>query len=365
MKRAVAPPRSILVKEVNWLGDLVISLPALRALRAAFPSAELAVLVKRELAGFFDGLAWIDRVLAYQVRGGWPPLADQARVVATIRRAEFDLAVMFPKSFESALWAALARIPRRAGLAAQLRGPLLTDRTAPSQAMAERHQMFDYLQMLRDTLGIETAPRLPALEVGERRRRMMAEWLAGRRRRPAVPLIALAAGAAYGPAKEWPAERYAALVDRLGEAHECVLVGAPGERARCEQIVAASRTGAIVAAGATDVGDLLALLSLCAGFAGNDSGAMHVAAALGLPTVGIFGSTSPRRTGPLGPRVRVVYERTECSPCLARTCRFEHYDCLRRIGVDAVAAALADARSAAPAAAVPDAPPGFTDPRIV
>jgi len=122
---------------------------------------------------------------------------------------------------------------------------------------------------------------------------------------------------------------------------EVVLVGAPGERERCDEIAARSGAGAIVAAGETDVGDLVALLSLADGFAGNDSGAMHVAGALGIPTVGIFGSTRPDRTGPLGPRCRVLYHRIECSPCLARTCRFGHYDCLKGISVEEAVAALA------------------------
>jgi heptosyltransferase-2 len=119
-----------------------------------------------------------------------------------------------------------------------------------------------------------------------------------------------------------------------------VLVGTPAERARCTEIANASRAGAIVAAGETDVGDLVALLSLSQGFAGNDSGAMHVAGALGIPTVGIFGSTDPNRTGPLGPLTRVLYERIACSPCLDRTCRFGHYECLKRISVEQVVDAL-------------------------
>src|SRR5207237_3484045 len=124
----------------------------------------------------------------------------------------------------------------------------------------------------------------------------------------------------------------ASLIDRLAEmaGAECVLVGAPAERPRSLEIAAASAAGAIVAAGETDVGDLVALLSLSQGFAGNDSGAMHVAGALGIPTVGIFGSTDPDRTGPLGPHTRLLYERIACSPCLDRTWRFGHCECLER-----------------------------------
>jgi heptosyltransferase-2 len=168
----------------------------------------------------------------------------------------------------------------------------------------------------------------------------MEDWLGAPRRRRGA-LVALAPGAAYGPAKEWPAAHWTALVDLLAARDvECVLVGAPSERPRCLEVAAACRAGALVAAGETSVGELVALLALADGFAGNDSGAMHVAGALGRPTVGIFGSTSPERTSPLGARTRVFYEHIECSPCLARTCRFGHYECLRRIAPEAVAEGL-------------------------
>jgi heptosyltransferase-2 len=208
--------------------------------------------------------------------------------------------------------------------------------TAPS-----RHQANDYLDLFRSTLGIEGSVEDVRITAAPSRVAKSQAWLAERRRGDG-PLIAIAPAAAYGPAKEWPADRYAALIDQLGGVGraECVLVGTVAERARCAEIAAASRSGALLAAGETGVGDLVALLSLCSAFAGNDSGAMHVASALGLPTVGIFGSTRPQRTGPLGPRTRVLYEEIACSPCLDRTCRFGHYQCLRRIEVANVVAAL-------------------------
>src|SRR4029077_16371743 len=133
------------------------------------------------------------------------------------------------------------------------------------------------------------------------------------RRRADVKLLALAPGAAFGPAKEWPAAHYAPLLGLLAQRGHagCVLVGSAGERNKCEEVVAASSAGALIAAGETSVGELMALLSLCDGFAGNDSGSMHVAGALGIPTVGLFGSTNPERTGPLGPQSRVLYHRLE------------------------------------------------------
>ncbi|MGH7879016.1 MAG: glycosyltransferase family 9 protein, partial [Candidatus Binataceae bacterium] len=119
-------PQRILAKEVNWLGDLVMSLPALRAIRDAFPGARLAVLIKEDLAGFFDGVGWIDEVITYRAASGLRTLRRNCEVIRAIRARRFDLAILFPNSFESALWVALARIPNRAGYVTDWRRTLLT-----------------------------------------------------------------------------------------------------------------------------------------------------------------------------------------------------------------------------------------------
>jgi heptosyltransferase-2 len=333
----------ILVKEVNWLGDIVMSLPALRAVRKAFPGGKLSVLIKKELASFFDGAAWIDEVIPYKLRKGFfEGLSDRKTIVRELKARKFDLAVMLPNSFDAAAWPALAGIPVRAGFARDGRGVLLTHKLKPSREILEVHQVHYYLHMLKETLGIvgsveDCVPDLNTAAVEK-----MRAFLDGRRKRPGMALIALAVAAAYGPAKEWQAESYARLIDLLTEKHgaECVLVGAPNEREKSERVIAQSKSGAILAAGETSVGELLALLSLCSGFAGNDSGSMHVAGVLGKPTVGIYGSTRADRTGPLGPKTKTLYKRIECSPCLERTCRFGHYDCLKMIAPEEVAGAL-------------------------
>jgi lipopolysaccharide heptosyltransferase II len=222
---------------------------------------------------------------------------------------------------------------------------LLTRGVRPAARDLARHQSGYYLAMLERTLGIQgsEADCSPGPMAGAHREAMQ-RLLAGMRRRPGAPLVALATGASFGPAKEWPAARYAALVDLLAERHgaECVLVGAPREAPGCARVAAASRAGAIVAAGHTSVAEAMALLTLCDAFVGNDSGSMHLAGALGLPTVGIFGSSDPSRTAPLGPRTRTLYRPIECSPCLARTCRFGHYRCLSEIAPEDVLGALGE-----------------------
>jgi len=341
----IAPaPRRVLIKAVNWLGDVVMSLPAMRAVRRAFPDAHTAVLIKQELASFFDGETWLDEVIPYQVASGIAGLNDRRKIVSEIRTRHFDLAVLMPNSFESALWITAAGIPRRAGFAVDARGAMLTHKASPSHDALDGHQMHYWLAMARETLGIEGAPGDLSISPASQHVTMMREWLATRRRKPASPLIAIAPAAAYGPAKEWPAEKFAAVIDGLADRFdaECVLVGAPSERAKCEEVAAKSHSGAIVSAGETSIGELIALLSISSGFAGNDSGAMHLAGALGIPTVAIFGSTNPLRTGPAKARSRVIWHHLECSPCLARTCRFGHYNCLREIEPKEILQALGE-----------------------
>jgi len=335
--------QNVLVREVNWLGDIVMSLPALRAVRKAYPQARLSVLIKKELASFFDGAVWIDEVIPFKVRKGViKGILDRRAIVKELRSRNFDLAVLLPNSFDSAVWPAWAGIPARAGYSRDARGMLLTHSLKPSPEILEVHQVNYYLHMLKETLGLDGSKGDFTPDVSDGNVAKMREFLATRRKRPEKALIGLAVAAAYGPAKEWFAESYARLIDLLAEKHgaECVLIGAPNERSKSEEVIAKSKSGAILAAGETSVGEALALLALCSGFAGNDSGSMHVSGALGKPTVGIYGSTRADRTGPLGPKTKILYKQIECSPCLKRTCKFGHYDCLKMITPEEVSGAL-------------------------
>jgi|SRR5271166_1379643 len=340
---AAPKPRRILIKQVNWLGDLVMSLPALNAVRRAFPSAHLAILIKQELASFFDGSHSIDEVIPYRVTSGVAGWRDRVRIIKELRRGRFDLAVLFPNSLEAALWTAAAGIPDRVGFIRDGRGPLLTHKMRPSQSALESHQVNYLLEMLRGTLRIEGSADDFAIEIDPRDAAKMRDWLRKERGAASGALIAIAPAAAFGPAKEWPLGNYAALIDLVRRKHDarCVLVGAPSELEKCKAVQDAAVSEVSVTAGQTSIGEMAALLSLCNGFAGNDSGVMHVAGAIGIPTVGIFGSTNAKRTGPLGARVSVIYRQVECSPCLQRTCRFGHYNCLRQISPEEVAESLA------------------------
>ncbi|HEY6300525.1 MAG TPA: glycosyltransferase family 9 protein, partial [Candidatus Binatus sp.] len=145
------PPERILVKELNWLGDVVMSLPALRAIRRVWPNAHLAVLIKKELASFFDGARWIDEVIPYSVGRGLSGFFDRRRIVGEIRSRRFDLGVLFPNSFESALWLTMAGVRRRAGFVADARGAMLNMKASPPPEAVTGHQANYWLAMVRAT----------------------------------------------------------------------------------------------------------------------------------------------------------------------------------------------------------------------
>lgn len=337
-------PRRILVKEVNWLGDLVMSLPALWAVRQAFPDARLSVLVQSSLASFFDGLDWVDEALPYATPSGlWSHSAETLRVVRALRARDFDLGIAFPRSFSSALWLFLARIPCRAGVVADGRRWLLTHTARVDTHDPTRHQSLAWLEMLDRSLAIPAAHSAPVFGAHpahvRRMRAAITDTLGSVQR-----LIVLGPGAAYGPAKQWPTEHWVQLVAQLAQRDlGVVFAGGPREAELCRHIAAqAGAPRSAVFAGRTSIGELCALLSLADAFVGNDSGASHLAAALGIATVAIFGSTNPRRTAPQGPHVAVLYDPPPCSPCLARTCRYGHYDCLQRVRPEQVIAELAN-----------------------
>ena len=339
--RPQAWPARILVHEVNWLGDLVMTLPALVAIRRAFPAARLSVLIDQRLAAFFEGTGWIDEVIALRRGKRFAPI-ELVRAAGLLRARRFDLAVILPNSFVSALRIALAGIPVRAGFACDGRGWMLTRRAVPGVELMKRHQVHYWPEMLKATLEVESDLDQIAPEIAPHYLVRMREWLA-MRRNGSPKLVAIAPAAAYGPAKEWPQSKFVEVVSVLSERGvQPVLVGGQGDAARCEEIAGSAPRGAIMAAGRTNIGELMALLSLCDGFVGNDSGAAHLASALGVPTVAVFGSTNPSRTGPRGPRTTILYKGIECSPCLARTCRFGHYRCLLEITPGEALAALED-----------------------
>jgi len=334
----------ILVRVPNWVGDAVLALPALNALRTRFPDAEIVVLARPWVAELYRPhqavVSPASRILIFDHQGCHRGLAGLRRLAAELRRERFDLAVLFQNAFQAALLTAWAGIGRRVGYRRDGRGWLLTQPIAvPRAGETAPHETFYYLELLRragllDTLpGVEHIRLIPDPQlVGVMEARLRTLAIGNDRLR-----VVLAPGAAYGSAKCWLPERYAALADRLAEnfGAAILLCGTPAEAGLAERITAAMRTGAVSLVGQVSLGEYLALLATAHLFIGNDSGAMHLAAGVGLPQVILFGPTDEAGTGPVNPRARVVKHPVSCSPCFLRYCPIDHR-CMTRITVDDV-----------------------------
>jgi len=268
-----------------------MAMPALQAWRRTHPGARLVLLVKPKLQALWSLHPAPDEVWA--LPPGLPALLAMARAV---RRARFRTAYVLPHSFRSALPPFLARVPERVGLPGHGRDWMLTRVAGPAAGAAGRHQALEYTALF----GVPGAPEPPRLRLPPG---LLAQADARLGSAPAGGWIALLPGAAYGPAKRWPADRFGAagrlLIERLG--CRIVVLGAGEERALCETAARGAGPGAVNLAGQTSLAELSAVLARCRAALTNDSGGMHVATAVGTPVAAVFGITDPVRTGPLGP----------------------------------------------------------------
>jgi heptosyltransferase-2 len=313
----------LLVRAPNWVGDVVLSLPALRDARRAFPGARLEVLARAWVADLYRAVPEVDGV---RESGG------HLRDARALRR-RYDAALLLPNSFATALTVWRAGVPERWGYATDGRGLLLTRRCPVPEAVRGRSQVYYYRAML-EGLGIATEGSPDAsLRCPEDWAARGIELLGD-----GGPWIGVNPGAFYGSAKRWLPERFGAAADlvarRIGA--QVVLLGGPAERPLAEAIAKGMESPVRVLCGQTTLAQLVGVLSRLRLLLTNDSGPMHVAAALGVPLVAIFGSTDWTETSPVGRASRVVREHADCAPCLLRECPIDHR-CMTRVGVDRVA----------------------------
>ncbi len=326
------PVQRLLVRSPNWVGDAIMSLPVLSGLRRLFPQAEITVLAARRVAPLFPGLPGVAEVVPYPAgRGKWQVLWGL--------RGRFDLAVALPNSLESALGLWLVGVPVRLGYAADARRPLLNPSVSGRNSLKGLHTVFYYLGLLNALGEVETFTP-PTLQLGEEDL-AAAEQLLAPGAAEAGPWVGLSPGAAYGPAKRWPPERFAALGRELIEQFgaRLVLLGGPEEGPVAQIVQERLGLPALNLVGKTNLRQALAVLSRIKLLITNDSGLMHAAAALRVPLVALFGSTDPAATGPFTDRATVLHHPLPCSPCLQRTCD-QGYTCLTAISAgEALAAA--------------------------
>ena len=359
----MANPEKILVRGVNWLGDAVMTTPALQRLREARPQARITLLTHEKLADLWRGHPSLDATITFAA--GESVFAAARR----LRAEQFDAALLFPNSPRAALEVFFARIPRRIGFARNGRSLLLTDAVPPraeSVTMRKRgaaeiqrriaahapretfpsaaHHTRDYLR-LAGVLGASETPVAPLLHVSD-------DDAAAFRQRFGLsgdaPLFGLNAGAEYGAAKRWPRERFIEAALRLHAETNChwLLFGGRTDRELTDEIACALTpvlgAGRVTnVTGETSLGELCAGLKACALVLTNDTGPMHVAAAVGTPVIVPFGSTSPELTGPACPANvphQLLVGHAPCAPCFQRECPVD-FRCMKNISVEQVVAA--------------------------
>lgn len=327
----------LLLRAANWVGDAVMMTPAVCSLRRRFPKAEIFVLAKPWVVPVFEALPYVDRILVYDKAGRHRGMAGFIRLVLDLRTFRFDAAILFQNAFEAAFIAALSGIPMRIGYSTDGRGILLTHRPPLFPRSRKIHQVDYYLGILKG-VGIPDTCRKLCLSIGDRETEKARYILDRYGIRRSDTLVGINPGAAYGPAKQWPSDRFAALGDRIQEAFgtKILIFGGSADRSLGVRIRQSMRYPAVNLAGKTDLSEAMALIRECRLFITNDSGLMHVASALKVPLVAIFGSTDPEATGPWGYRGRILESKISCSPCLEPECPLGHLQCMTRITTDAV-----------------------------
>ncbi len=330
----------IVIRSSNWLGDAVMSVPAVRALKRSNPGAHIAVLTPEKLADVWRLVSEVDEVIAFPAaRGGISGVLNIFRVARLIRGRGFTDGVVFPNSLRTALEMWLARIPRRTGYPGHGRrafflNNVLRDADVGPATAPGRHQVHQCLRVA-EFLGAQVEPDA---SFG------FPDASAKKMRAPGATLkIAVCAGAEYGPAKRWLPERFAEVIQEVGRDATCLwqLVGVAKDREVAAEIAKHCENPANVEnlCGETTLAQLIGNLRACDALLTNDTGTMHLATLLGVPAVAVFGSTEPALTGPLGSGHAVVRKHAECSPCFLRECPID-FRCMKDVEAATVAEAL-------------------------
>lgn len=334
----------LLVRAQNWIGDVVIATASLRCVRDSFPDAAISVAAKPWVIPIVAHNPHIDEIIEYDGKGTHRGVPGMLRLARYLRARRFEGAILLQRAFEAALIACLAGIPDRMGYATDGRGPLLTHKARSSREEFRIPRLEHDLKLL-EGFGMKVSEKALLVPVGReqkgRAERRLQDLGIGR----SEPVVGFSPGAVGSVLKRWHPERFAELAVRILAAYgaRILLFGAPDERVLGEEICRmAERPGVINLAGLTSLEEAIPLIGMCGLFVTNDSGLMHVAAALDVPLVAVFGPTDPDRTAPWSTRYALVRgEGIDCRGCKMRRCRHEH-KCMEGIAVMRVFEAVGD-----------------------
>jgi len=344
----------ILIRATNWVGDAILALPALRAVREKFLDSHIAIVARPYVADLYREQGVCNELIPYDLKGQHRGWRGRETLAGELRAKKFDVALLLQNAFDAAWLVWRAGVPERIGYARDGRGILLTRSIrVPKPGEIPAHEKFYYLELLR-RVGWLDAFRDDAhieLRVSDAARQRGMQTLVEAGARVNARRIAVGAGASYGSAKCWPPERFAKALNEFSSHADVdvILFGTAAEAAVSEAIARDLCRSPINLTGKTSIADLPGLLSQCHLFLGNDSGAMHVAAAVGLPIVAVFGPTDPFGTAPVTPRATIVQQKPYCSPCFLRRCPTDHR-CMLTITPGMVETALRTQFSEVPSA---------------
>ncbi len=339
MKAEFKKVRRILVRGVNWVGDTILSYPTVQRLKTAFPDSHLAILIPHHLIDLWKTFPYVDEIIPFEKKEGLESVWRDWKLSHSLRKGRYDLAVILPRSFRSALQIYLARIPIRIGYK-EGRSFFLTYPIERKGEVLRIHRIH-YYQRLIEPLEVPEEVSSPKLFLREEDRSWAEQFLRNLGLLNRKVLIGLNPGATYGLAKCWPPSRFGELGRRLFENWNAslFLFGRREEQPIAKEILNHLKGEGIDLTGRTDLLQLAALLERCDLLVTNDTGTMHMATAVGTPVVAIFGSTDVNTTGPWGDRHKVIKKDLPCSPCLKRVCPTDHR-CMELISVDEVEEAV-------------------------
>ena len=334
--RPFSAAENILIRGTNWIGDAVMTIPAVNAVRNAFPQARISLLAKPWLAEVYRLCPSLDEIILFHDPGSHAGMMGKIRLANELKTRKFAAAILLQNAIEAAIITWWAGIPIRAGYNSDGRGLLLTHSVQRTEAIRKVHQIEYYLEMVK-SLGCPSAGTDVRLRPGQEYDALAEKLFDAHGIGREGMLIGVAPGATYGPAKRWYSDRFAAVADRLMDEFSAriILFGSKDDRESADHVQGHSHYPLINLAGKTNLKEAVAVMARCSLFISNDSGLMHVAGALNIPTVAIFGSTNPVATAPVGDKSVVIYKGASCSPCLKETCPTD-YRCMDMISVDDV-----------------------------
>ena len=303
-----------------------MNIPTIEAVRENFPESTISVVARPWVTPLLENHPAVDYVLPIiKGSGHLSRVSDIIRVARQIRREKYDLAILLQNAFEAALLTYMAGINFRVGYNTDWRRFLLSHTVIRDNEVWSLHQVEYYLYILR-AMGWDAKSRDPRVFVAESDRKAIKSVLAAAGIEQDHTLIGLNPGAVFGPAKRWPAERFAAIGDWAAQrwGAKAIVMGSEGDQNICTEVNKLMKHGLLNLCGRTTLGEVMALIERCHYFVTNDSGLMHIGAALHVPMVAIFGSTDPIATGPRSPKARIVRHSLDCAPCLKPECPTDH-----------------------------------------